>query len=109
VRAANDSASQLRLFRTNIARDWAGAAEVHTGFNSADTGTFECNHGVVWGDAKIAIVYTGKKNNGGSPNDPQRILYEVKTELNGTKSLVRRECRHARALGQPWGTGGSVN
>ena len=111
TRETNDQASQLRLFRSHIARDWAGAAEIHTGFNAADTGKFECNHGVIWGTAVIAIVYVGKVQQGGTPNDPQRILYEIRNEPDGTKSLVRRECRHYSPPpddpDEPWGGAGS--
>jgi hypothetical protein len=106
---ANETASEFRLFRAMITRDWAEAAVVRMGAHTtpvgepADQGRLDCNHGNWTGSnsitgARIAIVTSRTRTD---PPGPVRIVYSTRHNANGSVDIVRRLCRHRQENSVP--------
>lgn len=87
VRTMNDQASQLRLFRSYLARDWASARLIKA---NSSWPYLECN-GAMWGvgETKIAMLTT----------DYKRILYK-EVQDGSHVDIVRLECAHQSSYPQ---------
>ena len=88
VATMNNQASQLRLFRSYLARDWAEAKIVST----APTWPYvECS-GPGYGVGTIRLVLVS------SDALPRRVIYKTRPNADGTVDIVRRECEHRQTL-----------
>jgi len=95
VTTMNDQASQLRLFRSNLARDWASAKTIST----APTWPYvECNGPGASGTIVLVLVTFDWNTNA-----LKRVLYKTRPNPDpkypGTVDLIRRECFHAETNG----------
>lgn len=94
VATINDQASQLRLFRSYLARDWTSAKTIST----APTWPYvECNGPGASGTIVLVLVTFDSNNT----TALKRVLYKTRpnTKYPGTVDLIRRECFHNETNG----------